>query len=215
MAQTLPPASPRASVDGTAPKKSAHHHGDLPNALVNAGIDILETEGMEGLSLRKCAARAGVSHGAPAHHFGNLAGLLDAIAQAGFLRFRDAMTSAAANGPQDNLARLKAICRGYFDFMAAHPALFSLMFFKRPANFTPRPEFEQNSRAYAVLREACAPFVRDDLPARRLEAAIWSLIHGYCALYLSNNFPATVGDAPEEGRLDTVYCAIDALVAGR
>ena len=42
-----------------------YHHGDLREALVRAGRDILESEGMAALTLRACARKAGVSHAAP------------------------------------------------------------------------------------------------------------------------------------------------------
>src|SRR5690606_5659937 len=54
----------------------AYHHGDLRRALLTATEELLEAEGLEGFTLREVARRAGVSHGAPAHHFGDVRGLL-------------------------------------------------------------------------------------------------------------------------------------------
>ena len=72
-----------------------HHHGNLRNALIEAGIDLLKEGGLPNLTLRKCAALAGVSHAAPAHHFDGLDGLRQAIASEGFSRFRQAMLDAS------------------------------------------------------------------------------------------------------------------------
>ena len=36
-----------------------YHHGDLKNALIQAGIEILAEEGVGALSLRKAARKAG------------------------------------------------------------------------------------------------------------------------------------------------------------
>ena len=59
--------------EATMPKAvKPYHHGDLKNALVRAGIDLLETRGLPGLSLRAIAAAVGVSHTAPKNHFGSL-----------------------------------------------------------------------------------------------------------------------------------------------
>jgi AcrR family transcriptional regulator len=41
--------------------KKAYHHGNLREALIAAAKDILDTSGVEGLSLRKVAQQAGVS----------------------------------------------------------------------------------------------------------------------------------------------------------
>ena len=54
----------------------AYHHGDLREALLEAAESVLLEQGVEGLTLRECARRAGVSHGAPAHHFGDARGLV-------------------------------------------------------------------------------------------------------------------------------------------
>jgi AcrR family transcriptional regulator len=57
----------------------SHHQGDLRAALLSAAREIIAESGVEGLSLRECTRRAAVSHAAPAHYFGNLAGLLAAL----------------------------------------------------------------------------------------------------------------------------------------
>ena len=54
--------------------------------LLQAARDVLADEGLEGLSLRAIARRAGVSHGAPLRHFPTLASLLAALATEGFER---------------------------------------------------------------------------------------------------------------------------------
>jgi AcrR family transcriptional regulator len=93
-----------------------HHHGNLREALINAGLLLLKEDGLDGLTLRRAAARAGVSHAAPAHHFSGKQGLVAAIAARGFLpltepteaeRFRLNTTRSAAR----HLLRLPAICR--------------------------------------------------------------------------------------------------------
>jgi len=73
--QVGPPAK-RAAPRGRPPRKagSSYHHGDLRHAMLVAAGALIEEEGVDGLSLRECARRAGVSHGAPAHHFGTCAG---------------------------------------------------------------------------------------------------------------------------------------------
>lgn len=80
---------------GTTGKRS-YHHGDLRRALVDEGLALLESQGLAGLSLRAIAARAGVSHAAPKNHFGNLRGLLTAMAAEGFRRHAAAMREATA-----------------------------------------------------------------------------------------------------------------------
>jgi AcrR family transcriptional regulator len=66
--------------------RKSYHHGDLAAALVQAGLTLVEEEGIEAVSLRAVARRAAVSHSAPYHHFATKAELLAAIAAAGFDR---------------------------------------------------------------------------------------------------------------------------------
>ncbi|MEM8558888.1 MAG: TetR family transcriptional regulator, partial [Bacteroidota bacterium] len=64
--------------------RASYHHGDLPRVLVATAIDLLDERGVAGFSLREVARRAEVAAAAPSHHFGNVAGLLTAVATAGF-----------------------------------------------------------------------------------------------------------------------------------
>ena len=79
-----------------------YHHGDLPAALLDAVAAAVAEHGVTGVSLRDVARRAGVSHGAPAHHFGSKAGMLTAFATRGYQLLASfvlaEVTAAAADG---------------------------------------------------------------------------------------------------------------------
>lgn len=169
----------------TPTPKKPRHHGNLREALIDAGIDLLHQGGLPALTLRKCAARAGVSHAAPAHHFDGLDGLIGAIATRGFLQFSDYMLTHRAKATNNDDARLRAILDGYIAFTVDHPALFTLMFGSR-IEIDPDQELSQAAeKAYQILAETCAAFSRDenDNP-RELEILVWSLCHGYASLQL-------------------------------
>ena len=78
----------------SGPKNAPYHHGALPEALLAAAERLLEREGLPGLTLRAVAREAGVSHAAPAHHFGDLTGLVSELAAIGFRQFNAAMAAA-------------------------------------------------------------------------------------------------------------------------
>ena len=63
--------------------KKPHHHGNLREALIRAGLVRLEKDGPDAMTLRKCAARAGGPHAAPAHHFNGLISIKGAITARG------------------------------------------------------------------------------------------------------------------------------------
>lgn len=171
--------------------KSSHSNGNLREALIDAGLSLLASEGTSGLTLRKCAALAGVSHAAPAHHFAGLPGLLTAIATRGFRIFSQTMLDDAAAASDEPRARLHAICTGYYRFAFEHPALFDLMFRQIcvvPVSTDDAELISASNAARDVLAQASAPFVPRGQPAQITEYQVWSLIHGYASLALANKY---------------------------
>lgn len=154
----------------------------LRDTLIASGLALLEEGGIQGLTLRKCAARAGVSHAAPAHHFAGLPGLLTAMAGRAFALFRAAMEAEVAAAPDEPRARLHATCHGYLTFAAAHAGLFHLMFISPEVNRADPEVVPHSARAYALLRAACLPFSATGTPDETLEIAVWSMVHGYATL---------------------------------
>lgn len=74
-----------------------YHRGDLDRTLKDAAVGLISELGPAGFSLREVARRAGVSHAAPAHHFGDSRGLLTAIAVEAFETLDRAITTAIAD----------------------------------------------------------------------------------------------------------------------
>lgn len=168
-----------------------YHHGNLRQALVDEGVALLEEAGLTGLSLRAIAARAGVSHAAPKNHFGQLRGLLTAMAAEGFRR-HVAFMRAGLRPRQRRGARLAAAMQGYVRFAQAHPHLFALMFSSAHCDFTDAELGAAASASYAVLREVATGLDWDKagLPHAQLRAEmmLWSFVHGYAQLAINGRF---------------------------
>lgn len=162
--------------------------GDLPQLLIEAGLALLEEEGTEGLTLRRIAARAGVSHAAPAHHFCGLPGLRNAIAAQGFRDFYRELTRArdTLSADADAFQCLLTVNLAYIRFARCHTALFRLMFDQMP---TEDIDLRTVARAsYVVLQDSCTAFV-GDRDAAPLETAVWALTHGFAMLKLDQPYP--------------------------
>lgn len=170
----------------------AYHHGDLRRALLAAALEAVGEVGPAALSLRDLARRAGVSHAAPAHHFGDKAGLLTALAAQGFDLL--AQTLVATN--DDFLEAGVA----YVDFAVTHRAYFEVMF--RPELYrADDPELiAARERSGAALRSGVAALSGDGHPVDtdRDALAAWSIAHGFATLWLSGALPDRVGDNPRE-----------------
>lgn len=196
-------------MDGTdQPGRRGYHHGNLRAALVAAGLAILEAEGLEALTLRACAARAGVSHAAPKNHFAGLRGLLTAIGAEGFRRHAAAMRAEMPEeGPRG--ARLLGAMRGYLAFAAAHPALYRLMFSGSRLDFAD-PELKAAAEeSWGILCAICAGL--DWRPAdgsapedARARILVWSFVHGLADLLLNGQLARTreeLGGLPDVAAL--------------
>lgn len=170
---------------------SSYHHGDLRAALLAATDALLTEAGLEGFTLREVARRAGVSHGAPAHHFGDVRGLLSAYTAEGFAQLAAAIArrrAAASPAPFDQLI---ASGIAYVDYALSHRARFQLMFRSDRLDPGCAPLAEAGDHAYGQLVACIAridPGTDADAEARRARkvALAWSLVHGYATLMLDN-----------------------------
>ena len=131
-----------------------YHHGNLKEAFLKAARDLLERDGLGGLSLRKCAEKVGVSHAAPKNHFGNIAGLLTAMVTTGYAELAVMMT-ADANTNADRKRRRDQALLGYVAFAQANPALYDLMF-SRDRLVQDDPDLLQQVRACFVILADCS-----------------------------------------------------------
>lgn len=180
-----------------APRRRAYHHGDLRAVLLAAGEAELAERGVEGFSLRGAAKRAGVSHAAPAHHFGDVNGLLTALAAEGFRRFVDRQKLRQQSADKDALSQLVAAGMGYIDFAVAHPALFRLMF------SSDRPDYEAEElqiAAGAAYRQLVEDVTRvrgsasgQAEPPPTEVMRTWAIAHGLADLMNSRRLKPLLG----------------------
>lgn len=186
--------------------RERYHHGDLKAALIAAGEEILAERGVDGFSLREAARRAGVSAGAPAHHFGDARGLLTAIATRGFERLSAALAAADGAAGGRRAARLRAQGEAYVRFAVQNRAAFDLMW-RCTILATDDPAYRRaSSAALHILRRAIDGPATDDLfvgpPSPKVVAA-WSIVHGYARLALDGAF-----DPWREGVFDGVMACL-------
>jgi AcrR family transcriptional regulator len=177
-----------------------YHHGDLRRALVDAGEVELAERGLAGFSLRRVSARVGVSHTAPAHHFGDVAGLIAALAERGFRRLLDCMRARQQTAPTAPYEQLVAAGLGYLDFALAHPALFRLIF-TMPRGASPDPAvMAAGEAAYMHLARSVASLHGAEPLAHPCAheqvMACWTRAHGFAELMLAGHLDAAAALDP-------------------
>ena len=124
-------------------KRASYHHGDLHAALIRAADEIIGKGGIEAFSLRAAAQRAGVSPGAPAHHFGSVKGLLTEVALLAFERIGRILDEVPES--DDVAARVRAVSLAFVTFALDNPGHYRLMFRNDLVN-REDPRFSQVSR---------------------------------------------------------------------
>ncbi|MEO0389820.1 MAG: TetR/AcrR family transcriptional regulator [Pseudomonadota bacterium] len=167
-------------MDGTT-----YHHGDLRTALLEAAHAELDASGLEGLSMRKVARRAGVSHAAPAHHFADANGLLTALAAYGYERFIGAMQARCEAAAPEPEAQLDAAGLGYVDFALQETALFRLIHASERPDHSDAELCEVAARAYSFITHIVMSVTgkaEDDPATMRDVAAVWAMAHGLADL---------------------------------
>lgn len=179
-------------------------HGGVYASLIKAGHELIRDYGPTALSIRKVAARAGVSHAAPAHHFPHLSDLRCAIVTEGFHKFAAAMETEISKSGGDAHAAVLAACHGYIYFARDNPGLFHLMFATPAYKYSGDAFQHATDAAYEVLRGVCAPFSNTPQNAEKIEVLVWSIAHGYASLFLENKNPKYPQNAGIEV-FDTIF----------
>jgi len=189
-----------------AKRKRDYHHGNLRRALVDTAVSAIAKRGVDGLNLRQLAARAGVTPGAPYHHFANREQLLTAIADEGFERLEAGLIAARDAAGAEASARLEAMGRAYINFAVSCPGYFRVMFHGDAKSSGPTAPglraFHLLSDAVLACQEAGTAPAGDPRP---LVLTAWSAVHGFATLWVDGALPFQGMEpermAPELGRL--------------
>jgi AcrR family transcriptional regulator len=198
---------------GAGPRGRPYHHGDLPSALLDAVASLIDEAGLDAVTLRAAARRAGVSHAAPAHHFGDKSGMLAAFAQQGFDRFTATLRAAREANDGPPAQGMEAMGRAYLAFARDHRPWFEVMF--RPELIGGHTEqlAEHGFASFQVLldqvTDCYAPGVApQQLLGRSLSA--WATVHGLAQLLVDGPLEQLPIGPPDE----LVEAVLDTLVRG-
>ncbi|MGA7669247.1 MAG: TetR/AcrR family transcriptional regulator [Nitrolancea sp.] len=181
--------------DSTRADQRPYHHGDLSRILLHEAVRAIEESGAAALSLRLVARRAGVSHAAPAHHFGDKTGLLTAVAIEGYQQLEFELSQVA-----EETGSFLEVGVAYVRFALDNKGFFEVMF--QPELFDANDPDLIEARAltsrtlYGPLSTPGAGDVSTD--ALWAGVAAWSLVHGFATLWLNRVVPSGLGEDPEQ-----------------
>jgi AcrR family transcriptional regulator len=169
------------------PARKSYHHGDARNALLAAGIELIDEVGAAELSLRGVAERAGLSRQAPYNHFADKEALLAELVRIGFERL-ESRVKAVKGYPRE--AALEHAGDAYIEFAQTAPTLFRLMFSRELVDLARFPAAMAAARsAFGSLATIVATLAAPQ-HANALSLAAWCLVHGYATLSIEMGLEA-------------------------
>ena len=172
--------------------KLPYHREGLKNLLIEKGIEIVNTDGVQSFSLRKAAAACKVSHAAPYSHFHNKEELLNAMQLHITERFSKTLETAVAENKKP-AALLKKLGIAYVSFFIDNPAYFQFLYSKSDikVDLTLSVPDEENYAPFILYKNSILSLLKQaKVPKKKqndILITIWAFIHGLTALATMKN----------------------------
>jgi AcrR family transcriptional regulator len=172
-------------------RTAGQKHGDLRMELLREGLALLDSQGIESVTIRAVARNAGVAHSAPANHFPSRQALLTAIATIVFTDLADQTVEAIAGVEDKTEQAIQAFAETCFQFAFDTPNRYQLLWQRQLIEQDEPALAREMDRVYTALLS----LLRQDQVNRRVDIetdaiAIWSMIHGYISMRLDGNLVA-------------------------
>jgi len=172
-------------------RTAGQKHGDLRMVLLREGLTLLDSQGIEGVTIRAVARNAGVAHSAPANHFPSRRAMLTAIAAMIFANLADQTIAAITDIEGDSEQAIHAFADTCFQFAFDTPNRYQLLWQRELIDQDNPDVAMEMERVYSALLSS----LRQDQVNRRVDIetdaiAIWSMIHGYVSMRLDGNLVA-------------------------
>jgi len=169
---------------------------NLRQKVLKASVALIEAGGLDRLSMREAARKAGVSHQAPYHHFGDREAILAAIATEGFGMLQQELSRSLDKHAASQRAALEAVAKTSVDFALRHPGYFRVMFRSDAVPIESYPQAIDNADAAfgALVQAIDRSFAGEPPEARRnLAFACWAFTHGLATLLLDGPLTRRAG----------------------
>ena len=187
--------------------------------IVEATRDLLLSDGLDKLSMRKIAQRVGISAPAIYRHFDDKDALLSSAVHAGALTFTAYLVKALCEN--DARTRLHSMCLHYFEFAAEHPADYRLLFVVNCEEIG-YDQLDQSARSatqhtFQLLVDRVTECQNEGVfrPGDPVEQAvfIWSSIHGLATLGMTGHLSVepSVYQRTVETQIDWIFRALAPL----
>jgi AcrR family transcriptional regulator len=195
--------------------RTRYHHGDLRAAMLRATAQMVAELGPEAVSVREVARRAGVSSGAPFHHFPTRQALMTAVAEDATHRLRQRIEAAVAEIPDSKAPRrLRALARAYLCWVVDNPAQFKVVSDRRLIEYS-EPIQQDNVAIQTLSRETLRQALRhESKKGAEIDEAMLemrAMAYGLARMFVDGHLPRWDGSEAEP--LERMAAALDNLLS--
>ena len=170
--------------------QKTYHHGNLRNALIEAGINLINDKGIHQFSLRRVAMICEVSHTAPYAHFKDIDSLLQAMSEHVAIQFTETL-NAVIEGREIGGSAITELGKAYVTFFIEHPNYFQFLFNQSGVKIDLDSEQSNDYPPFTLFRDAAYKIFQNLnlLPKvqKQLLIALWAQVHGIAALATNGN----------------------------
>ena len=174
--------------------KKSYHHGNLREELIEKGIEVINEEGEEKLSLRKVAKMCGVSNAAPYTYFKKKSDLLYAMSDYiwGILAAELDRTRKKYENQENLLVKLG---KTYVMFFCENHRYYHFMISRKNMKINLFSKFSKiennNEKAFSILKiEAIKILEKMGVPNQAMQdkiIAMWALVQGLVTIMIMND----------------------------
>jgi AcrR family transcriptional regulator len=177
-------------VSTASARRRQGQRGQVRKAILDAAGAVFLEVGLEALSMRKVAERAGYTATTIYRYFADKDDLLFSVVAEGLAAFTAALREGRDTG-DDPLARIEGMGLSYVRFGLDHPALYRLLFIQRP-DFLGRSRGDIQTlrvESFTLLREtvvsAMSAGAVTAADAAAVSMSLWAVVHGVASLAIT------------------------------
>lgn len=175
-------------------KTTSYHHGNLKEALIETALDMVESDGLDAITLRELTQRLGTSRSAVYRHFDSKEALIRGVIEKGFEQLDLLFTPIFQKSDDPVSVRFEKMGRAYLEFAIEKPNLYRLLFgekykSEREGLCDYRDE-SQASGLYALiglLLEGQQDGIIAKVDPMVQAATVWASIHGLASLLIDGH----------------------------
>lgn len=188
-----------------AAQRDNYHHGQLREGLLAAALELLDSEGVDAVTVRAVARAAGVAHSAPANHFKDRRALLTGLAVEIFKARAEEAVALFNDGSSAPKERIKRFAHEWLGFGLAFPHRYRLIWRRDcldPEDITLNAEMDRIYDPLVTLFNEAGG--QNGVSPQSQAIALWSLLHGYISMRLDGNLVAAQDEVTGQPRENAI-----------